>query len=169
MITEKQKGNLKTECKNINNKIYDMNFYNIVFKYHENFLTEKQVKDLINIDKITLEGNILKAEIKSIDTNLSLNVDEPMSIQTKITGFKDLTLKEVIEGIEKIIFIKEDKAQKKYGVSKQDIQILTRNYVKLNSVADMLVIMLHKACGTHLAKYNIGMWKNWDMNSALLF
>ena len=111
-----------------------------------------------------MEGNILKAEIKPINTTLSLNVDEPVSIKTNITGFDDLTLKETIEGITKIIFIKEDKAQKKFGVSKHDIHILTRNYVKLNAVADMIVIMLHKACGIHLAKYNMGMWKNWDMN-----
>lgn len=164
MLNNEQKENLKRECENINNKIYDKKFYDIVFKYHENFLTEKQVKDLIGFDKVTLEGNILKAEIKPINTTLSLNVDEPVSIKTNITGFDDLTLKETIEGITKIIFIKEDKAQKKFGVSKHDIHILTRNYVKLNAVADMIVIMLHKACGIHLAKYNMGMWKNWDMN-----
>lgn len=160
MLNNEQKENLKKECENINSKIYD-NFYDIVFKYHKNCLTEQQVKDLISFDKVTLEGNVLKAEIKPINTTLSLNVDEPVSIKTNITGFDDLTLKETIEGITKIIFIKEDEAQKKYGISKQDIQILTRNYVKLNAVADMLVIMLHKACGTHLAKYNMGMWKNF--------
>ena len=164
MMTNQQKENLKKECENINNKIYDKKFYDIVFKYHENFLNEAQVKDLINIDNITLEDNVLKAEIKPINTTLSLNVDKPVSIKTNITGFEDLTLNETIEGIKKIIFIKEDTAKKKYGVIKQDIEILTRNYVKLNAVADMLVIMLHKACGTHLAKYNMGMWKNWDMN-----
>lgn len=163
-MTNEQKENLKRECENINNKIYDKKFYDIVFKYHENFLTEKQVKDLIGFDKVTLDGNVLKAEIKPINTTLSLNIDKPVSIKTNITGFDDITLKETIKGITKIIFAKEDEAQKKYGVSKQDIQILTRNYVKLNAVADMLVIMLRKACGTHLAKYNMGMWKNWDVN-----
>lgn len=118
MMTNQQKENLKKECENINNKIYDKKFYDIVFKYHENFLNEAQVKDLINIDNITLEDNVLKAEIKPINTTLSLNVDKPVSIKTNITGFEDLTLNETIEGIKKIIFIKEDTAKKKYGVSK---------------------------------------------------
>ena len=77
MMTNEQKENLKKECENINSKIYD-NFYDVVFKYHENFLTEKQVKDLINIDKVMLEDNILKAEIKTINTTLSLNIDKPV-------------------------------------------------------------------------------------------
>lgn len=164
MLNDEQKENLKRECENINNKIYDMNFYDIIFKYHENFLTEKQVKDLISFDKVTLDNNVLKAEIKPINTTLSLNIDEPVSIKTTVKGFKDLTLRETIEGLKKIIFVKAYKIHQKYGISKQDIQILTKNYVKLNTVADMLIIMIHKACRTHLPKYNIGMWKNWDIN-----
>ena len=44
MLNNEQKENLKKECENINSKIYD-NFYDIVFKYHKNCLTEQQVKD----------------------------------------------------------------------------------------------------------------------------
>lgn len=88
MLNNEQKENLKKECENINNKIYDKKFYDIVFKYHENFLNEAQVKDLINIDNITLEDNVLKAEIKPINTTLSLNVDKPVSIERCWRGCK---------------------------------------------------------------------------------